>query len=217
MRINTLILIFAFFSSLALATAQRPDKLKWNDELISLQSNPLETYFNKFPDKKSDDWSISTGLWRGYIAEFAIEDNLLIVTDIKVRLKGQQDHTIWTSVIDQVMKTKEERIVSWYDGLLIAPQGKLLTYVHMGYASQYAKYTVFRINAGKVIHQKNFSLDEYQTYKKKQFDKYRLTETYKNKREKYLKYAAERSENFDVDAFMFIYDDFAQHIYVDFE
>jgi hypothetical protein len=216
MHLNLLFLIFIFFSSQSFSTAQTPDKLIIDGETIALQSNPLEIYFKNNPDKKSDEWAFSTALWRGYIAVFKIENGHLIVSDIKVQLKKEEDHRKWFSVIDQVM-TKEERVVSWYDGLLVAPRGEIVNYIHMGYASEFEKYTLFLIEGGKVIKRQSFSLEEYKVYKMKQFQKYKMTEEYTVKKNEYLEYAKKSSEEFDVDEFMFMFDDFAQKTYVEFE
>ena len=216
MRLNLVFLILLFFSAQSFSTAQAPDILIIDGETIDLQSNPLEVYFKSNPDKKSDEWALSTGLWRGYVAEFKIENSYLIVSDIKVQLKKEEDHRKWFSVIDQVMP-KEERVVSWYDGLLIAPQGKIVNFIRMGYASEFEKYTIFLLEGGKVIKRRSFSLEEYKVYKKKQFQMYKMTEEYTVKKNEYLEYAKESSEEFDVDEFMFLFDDFSQKMYVEFE
>ncbi len=40
---------------------------------------------------------------------------------------------------------------SWYTGRLIVPLGKRTQYVHMGYESEYEKYMVFVVEAGRIL------------------------------------------------------------------
>ena len=51
-------------------TAQYPDKITYNGTEYSLNSNPLEPYFEKNPENRPD--MVSTALWRGYVGHFEI-------------------------------------------------------------------------------------------------------------------------------------------------
>src|SRR5690554_7604266 len=55
-------------------TAQYPDKIKFKGKEYNLNSNPLEPYFEKYPDKRPKGGIMSTALWRGYVAHFEIID-----------------------------------------------------------------------------------------------------------------------------------------------
>lgn len=46
--------------------------------------------------------------------------------------------------------TEEKVFASWYTGILNVPHGKMLQYVHLGYASKYEKEMTFTINEGIV-------------------------------------------------------------------
>jgi hypothetical protein len=64
------------------ATAQTPDYLIIEKDTLKLHCNPLETYFEKNPLPDNTFTTISTGLWRGYIAYFKIKTNIVVVYQI---------------------------------------------------------------------------------------------------------------------------------------
>ena len=80
--ITTALIIFFYLTTYA--TAQYPDKIIFNGKEYSLHSNPLETYFEKNPDKRPKGGVISTALWRGYVATFEVRGSQLFVKDIQI-------------------------------------------------------------------------------------------------------------------------------------
>jgi hypothetical protein len=54
----------------AFAPAQAPDRIIYQSKEYSLQTNPMEEYFAKHPDKQPRSGVMSTALWRGYVATF---------------------------------------------------------------------------------------------------------------------------------------------------
>lgn len=80
-----LLLIFCVLQSwLCLANAQIPDKIYYNKTLHYLNSNPLEVYFDQFPEKRPLSKIGATSLWRGYVATFEISDFKLWLIDVEV-------------------------------------------------------------------------------------------------------------------------------------
>ncbi len=90
----------------------------------------------------------------------------------------------------------------YYTGLLIVPEGKMINYVHMGYASTYERYIIFEINKGIVTGEKQLNFKEYEQFKEKQFEKYKKTENYKKQLEEMK---AEGYELDYIDNFLRIY------------
>lgn len=166
----------------ALATAQYPDKLFYNGKEYALYSNPLETYFDKHPDKRPKGGMMSTALWRGYIATFEILDSQLYVKDIVIEVydtTGEVKYkTKWKSVIDEVFPGQEKLKVDWLTGLLVIPYGKLKKYVHMGYGSTYEKYILLEIDKGDLKKGKKYNYKEYELFKDRQFEAFKQTEEY---------------------------------------
>ena len=68
-----------------------PDKIIYDGKEHKLHSNPLEVYFEKFPDKKPKSEIRSSALWRGYVATFEFEDKSLYLKDIKIMVRKETE------------------------------------------------------------------------------------------------------------------------------
>ncbi len=207
MRIILFTTIFLFFTVCVFATGQTPDKVIYKGKEYSLNTNPLETFFKKNPQLNPKDGWTSTALWRGYVATFKIEDNQLFVKDIVVMdvdTTGGSDTTKWKSVFNQVFPNQEQVKVDWLTGILVIPNGKLVNYVHMGYASTYKKYILLEIQKGNLIQEKNMKRLEYEKFKNKQFKAFQKTVEYKKLKEE-LKKNGGGTDAF-LDSFIRIYD-----------
>ncbi|CAM1342467.1 hypothetical protein [Tenacibaculum aestuarii] len=164
-------------------TAQIPDQIELKGVTYNLNSNPLEPYFDKFPDKRPKGGTTSTALWRGYVACFKVLDNHLYVTDIKIEVPDKNSKKSypykWTSVFNQVFPKKEKVKIDWYTGILILPHGKIVDYVHMGYASTFSKYLLLEIEKGKLNEIRKYKHKEFIRFKKRQFNEFKKTDNYK--------------------------------------
>lgn len=181
------ILLFILFiqlnSNSAFATAQTPDYLIIEKDTISLHCNPLESYFQKnpFPDELTK--VRSSNLWRGYIAYFKIFNNKLVVEniyvlDVKNPEKGLfQERLI--SVYDTIFGNEPNFECNFYDGVLICPKGKQISYIHMGYSSTYEKYLLVEIKNGSYVKEIELSNEEYSELRIKHFQKLKQSEEYK--------------------------------------
>jgi len=165
------------------ATAQYPDKIIYNGKEYALNSNPLEDYFEKNPDRRPKGGIMSTGLWRGYVATFEILNSQLYLKDIEIKVRDSTSKesykTRWKSVIKEVFPNQTQMKVDWLNGLLVIPHGKLVNYVHMGYGSTYEKYILLEIDKGNLKKEKNFKYTEYEKFKEKQFEAFKQTDEYK--------------------------------------
>ena len=85
------IILTLFFWLNVFATAQESDQLIYNGKMYSLSSNPLESYFEKYPDKRPRPEVMTSSLWRGYVATFEIRDSMLYVKDISVQYLDNSD------------------------------------------------------------------------------------------------------------------------------
>jgi hypothetical protein len=178
-----LTIILTLFSGLKVfATAQFPDKIYYNGKEYNLDSNPLEVYFEKNPNKRPKSEVRSSALWRGYVATFEIIDNQLFLKDIEIQYrdttsKGSNNYN-WKSVLNEVFADQKNIQVDWYTGLLVLPQGKVVNYVHMGYGSTYQHYTILEFNKGVLTQEKQFKRKAYEKFKEKQFQVFKQTEDY---------------------------------------
>lgn len=160
----------------AVATAQQPDIIIYEGKNSLLFSNPLESYYKTKP--RPNFYSPHTANWRGYIATWEIDQDILYLKDIEAWIDYGIPN-IWEQKIDEkgvihrylMNKTggqrdirkaglhdlfpNEDRVkASWFTGQLRIPQGKELKYIHMGYESAYEQDIILTIEAGRVITQK---------------------------------------------------------------
>jgi len=143
-----------------LATSQIPDMLIYNGDTLAIFANPLEQLFendsirpNFFGDKEG---CMSTACWRGYEAEWVILDNELYLTGIysccyyEDSIKANLNMLFGDRFVDGKVKAV------WFTGKIIAPQGELLYYIHMGYESLYEKELELDFSNGKLIGTKTY-------------------------------------------------------------
>jgi len=186
MKTILLTVISFFLTVCTFATSQMADKIIYKGQEYSLNTNPLEKFFEKKPDLRPKSDIMSTALWRGYIGTFEIEDNQLFVKDIVVMdedtIKGSHKSN-WKSVFNQVFPDQKAVKVDWLTGLLVIPNGKIVNYVHMGYASTYENYVLLEIDKGDLIQEKSMNSKEYEKFKDKQFEAFRKTDEYKKLKE----------------------------------
>jgi hypothetical protein len=178
-----LTIILTLFSGLnVFATAQFPDKINYNGKEYNLNSNPLEVYFEKNPNKRPKSEVRSSALWRGYVATFEIIDNQLFLKDIEIQYRDTtskgSNNSNWKSVLNEVFADQKNIQVDWYTGLLVLPQGKVVNYVHMGYGSTYQHYTILELNKGVLTQEKQFKRKAYEKFKEKQFQVFKQNEDY---------------------------------------
>ncbi len=183
MRPVLTIILTLFLGLKVFATAQYPDKIIYNGKEYSLHSNPLESYFEKNPDKRPKGGIMSTALWRGYVATFEVRDNQLFLKDIEIEYQDttskESYNYKWRSVINEVFPDQKNIKIDWLTGLLVIPHGKLVNYVHMGYGSTFKNYILLEIDKGDVKKEKRFKYKDYERFKEKQFQAFKQTEDYK--------------------------------------
>ncbi len=150
---RTWIAVFALvmlWSATALATAQLGDNLVYKGQTYNIHTNPLETYFDEQHPRPDKLFGAScTACWRGYVATWEIKDDgfLYLLRLVEGTCAGNAPEI----PLDKVFPGQKGPIkATWFSGMLEAPQGELLHYVHMGYQSVYEKELHIFIEAGKV-------------------------------------------------------------------
>jgi hypothetical protein len=194
------ICFFLFFIK-SYGTAQAPDYLILGKDTLKIHSNPLESYFEKHPIPRDLITSINSGNWRGYIAYFKFVDNKLVVDNIykedyqEPSRKKYNERII--SIYKEIFGEKPNFECTFYSGLLVSPYGKLIEYVHMGYASIYEYYELFEINNGLKTNSKKFTGEEFQKFKIDYFNFFKTTEDYKTKLAEYRQMMLETEKSFE--------------------
>lgn len=118
----------------------------------------------------------STGNYRGYIATFKIENQLLKLIDIEVQ-NIESENREYISVYKELFG--ESNINLNYSGILVVPTGEFIDSANFGYSSLYSKYRLITLIKDKVIKNKEVKKDEYIKFKVNQFLEYKKTRQYK--------------------------------------
>ena len=127
-------------------TAQMPERLTYKGEKLSLAEHPLSAFF-KLAGSKPAMAETSSALWRGYIGSWEINDGRLYLIDIDGELEDGSALTL-----DLLFPGFPDRVFAhWYSGDMRIPQGKLLNYIHAGYASVYERDLILNIERGVVV------------------------------------------------------------------
>ena len=147
--------IWTLSISKCLATAQTPDILIYKSDTLFIYANPLEQLYKdesqrpKFFGQR--EGCNSTACWRGYQAKWQIIDNQLYLTEIYSccysddKIKANLTELFGEKCINGIVKA------DWVIADILAPQGELLYYVHMGYGSLYEKELELNIKNGLLI------------------------------------------------------------------
>ncbi|MBL4649607.1 MAG: hypothetical protein JKY03_07740 [Aureispira sp.] len=185
MKIIILILLLNCFVQDVSATAQIPDRLIYEGKSYHLHNNPLEVYFKEHPKKRPEGEVTSTALWRGYIATFEIQDQVLVLKDLQIEVYEHQEgkeewmpNTTLKSVLKEVFPEEEAFIIDWCTEVLILPSGKLIKYVHHAYASIFEQYVLLEMKEGTLTQSKAFDTAGYLAFKKQQLERFKATTDY---------------------------------------
>lgn len=179
-----LIPTIACLSILAWATAQQGDVLILKGKKYFIYTNPLESYLQNNPGILPKADVVSTGLWRGYVATWEVRNDRLLLVDVgilkSVSKPGESGFsTELSSVMSKMFPGEREVAANWFSGHVIVPDGKLIHYVHMGYASTYEKYIVLRIEKGAVTQKWTTDAKGFIEFRDRQFAFYKNTEEYR--------------------------------------
>ena len=198
MKFKILIFFFTFSLSKLFATSQAPDKIIIENKEYDLLNNPLENYFEKNPEfhpiyggkikmyNRDNEQVVpfSTGNYRGYIATFRLENNLLKLVDIKVE-NIESEKKEYISVYKELFG--DRNVILNYSGILVIPTGEFLDSANFGYSYLYSKYKLLTIIDDKVLKEKEVQKDEYLKFKVNQFNEYKKTNQYKIEVKEYFK------------------------------
>lgn len=124
-------------------TAQISERLTYEGRQLSMCSEPLNDYFALSGIRPGFE-SNCTALWRGYIGEWEILDGRLYLTGLSGTLEDGTEATLETFFPG----FRERVFAHWFSGRIRVPQGKMLDYVHMGYASTYERDLLLDIENG---------------------------------------------------------------------
>jgi len=126
-------------------TAQAAERLRYLGQEHAMCSQPLDDYFlagGACPDLAFS----STALWRCYLGSWEILDDRLYLIALRATSKDGSAVNLAT-----VFPGFPDRVFAhWYSGLLRLPQGRLIKYVHGGFASVHESDLFVVIEQGRV-------------------------------------------------------------------
>lgn len=126
-------------------TAQIAETIYFHGKRHALCAAPLEDYF-ALAGARPDFAPPHTACWRGYVGSWEFLDERLYLTDISGSTGDGTDvslETVFPGFPKQVF-------AHWFSGTLRLPRGKLLDYVHMGYASVYEEDVLVDVEKGVI-------------------------------------------------------------------
>jgi hypothetical protein len=158
----TVVTVITVAPATAQATAQVAERLVYKGKTLQLFSEPLEwrfsqgspTYwqepmFGRSGRRPRAFKATSTACWRGYQGTWKIERGYLwLVALHECGFLSDKGQAIPISKV--FPKEKAPLKATWYSGVLRAPLGKMLRYVHMGFHSSYEKDLFIAVRGGKV-------------------------------------------------------------------
>jgi uncharacterized protein (TIGR02996 family) len=127
-------------------TAQMGDQIVYEGKEHFLYSCPLHGYADE-EHPLPQFVSPHTANWRGYVAQWAIEKNELLLIGITAWVEDYKEVS-WEGVFP---RRKPPIKADWYSGDLRIPRGEQLQYIHMGFASTYEQDVILAIHRGKVV------------------------------------------------------------------
>jgi hypothetical protein len=127
-------------------TAQFSEILHYKGEKLSMRVTPLSDYF-VLMGISPDFQDTSTACWRNYVGEWVITLDRLYLIGIRADYKDGTEVTLGS-----LFPGYDSRVFAhWYSGVLSIPQGNLVKYVHMGYASVYERDLLISVEQGVIV------------------------------------------------------------------
>jgi hypothetical protein len=127
-------------------TAQFSEILHYKGEQLSMRVTPLSDYF-VLMGIRPDFQDTSTACWRSYVGKWEITHDRLYLIGIRADYKDGTEVTLGS-----LFPGYESRVFAhWYSGVLSIPQGDLVEYVHMGFASVYERDVLISVEQGVIV------------------------------------------------------------------
>ena len=126
-------------------TAQVTETLIYKEQKLSMCDEPLALWMSKNREK-CNFGMMSTACWRGYFGTWKIIDNHLYLIELSAR--GEDGKDIY---LDDLFPDQDKVFAHWFSGEVRCPEGKLLDYVHMGFASTYERDIFLTFKKGVLV------------------------------------------------------------------
>ena len=159
------------------ATGQYPDKIIIEGNEYLIRNNPLEPYFEKYPERKPKTTIMSSALHRGYVAKFKLKNKKLYLVDIEINSRKMNSdkrmETEMVSVFNKVFPDEDEILIDLYSGILIV-------YINQEEPFDRTSTLLIEFENGFEIERRIYGYEEYVEFMDSQFELYKKTEKYKS-------------------------------------
>jgi hypothetical protein len=135
----------------AKVTAQIPDTLLLRGKQYALCNTPLDEYLRRLRKSRRPDFRpTSSACWRGYTAFWEVRDDLLYLVDLE-GLAAREDAFVDVRIGEALPWLAPPVPATWVTGELRCPEGRLVSYVHAGFASGYERDRLIWVEKGRVV------------------------------------------------------------------
>ena len=127
-------------------TAQVSETLILNGQKTKMCACPLDGFLAA----NTKRWNFAancSACWRGYIGTWEIVDNRLYLKAIEGELTTGQEASLETLFPGY----PDGAFAHWFSGTIRCPQGKMLKYVHGGFASKYERDLFMEFKCGVLV------------------------------------------------------------------
>ena len=127
-------------------TAQVTEALHYQGHDVSMRTEPLSDYLLQMKNPPRFQHQV-TSCWRSYTGKWEITYDRLYLLHIHATYEDGTPVTL-----GGIFPGFEDRLFAhWYSGVLNVAQGKMLKYVHGGYASRYERDLLISVENGVVV------------------------------------------------------------------
>lgn len=126
-------------------TAQRGERLIYENEYYSMASEPLAPYLASLKEP-IEFRSPSTNVWRGYIGTWKIENKKLFLVSLQAFILDSAEVGI-----EYVFPGEPVVFANWFTGKLRVPIGDCLYYTHQGFESIFEFDLILKIEKGYMV------------------------------------------------------------------
>ncbi|MGL4284841.1 MAG: hypothetical protein ACRCVA_00770 [Phreatobacter sp.] len=131
-------------------TAQCPDVLTLRGRHQELCAIPLEGYLRRLRKAVRPAFRMtSTACRRGYIARWEVREDALYLVELEGRIERNGER-LDANLGMALPWLKPPVLATWVSDCLRCPEGRLISYRHFGFASQYERDRLLHVEKGRV-------------------------------------------------------------------
>lgn len=150
---------FCSFSVSVKATGQAGELIIIGRDTLQMLTSPLErdsVLARKVQERRTNK-GFSTGLWRGYIGLWRLEEGKLYLEKL-LEADWEKKQSSWQTInTDGIFDAYRENgriLAGWFSGDIRVVKGKQVSYQHIGFARHYEYETIYTLHQGVVTSQK---------------------------------------------------------------